>query len=835
MKFKNDILFPLLLITALGLALTDEISAGPLGKNPSETAVPDTVLYPKDYYRARRVGNFEKSEIADSLLSNSDSLITEEELLDTVKILTARDTIIPPDSLKEIDPFRYKYYVALIDSLTHREVSDSLRASLDSLLIADAIKLDSLYKVDSTLRAKAAFEAWYAGLSKEERKKYDFEQKELKKKAISDSLRVVKEEKQAIKDSIIKNTPRILDTYAIPDSMHYKRIIAWTSDRDFQDLNTYIPDSSYNYHFYDYDFLRKDVNATWLGVAGSPVQTYNYFKRNTTGTGFWDSYKAWSYTPSDFVQYNSKTPHTELGYFGTLMAGDEKESDNLHFLTTQNITPALNFSILFEKWGGGGMLTNEKTSNKTLGFGINHLGEKYIANAAIITNNISMGENGGILELKEIRDTTIDSREVKVASSSASSTTKKFTFYAGQQLRIPFNFINDLRKKKDSTYVASDDITTAFIGHGIEYSHYGRRYKESSTASDTLGRGMLDNKLYIRLQPWTKESFISKLDVGIGDRLDKYHKVTASDTSSIYENTIYTYAGASGQLGSGFSWKASAHYSIIGAQAGDFDAKAIFSTKFYPFRRAKNSPLEFSTTLSNSIIEPEYYQRHFYSTINDMLRWDNNLNKTITSKIESSLDIPHWNFHLDIGYAVIGNHTYYDTFGVLNQHKDNISVISASLREEFVLWDRLHLDNRILAQYSSNQDILPLPTVALNLKYYLLIPVKPGVMSMQIGVNGWYNTKWYSPQWNYITGVFTNQKEWQYNNGPFFDVFLNIQWKTCCIFVKAQNIGNGWPMDHADYFSAHRHIITTGLMPSLKLGIFWPFYISPTINRQVGK
>ena len=42
-------------------------------------------------------------------------------------------------------------------------------------------------------------------------------------------------------------------------------------------------------------------------------------------------------------------------------------------------------------------------------------------------------------------------------------------------------------------------------------------------------------------------------------------------------------------------------------------------------------------------------------------------------------------------------------------------------------------------------------------------------------------------------------------------------------------------MDHADYFSAHKHIVTTGLMPSLKIGIFWPFYISPTINKVANK
>ena len=94
--------------------------------------------------------------------------------IDTTPQLTARDTIFPPDSLKETDPFRYKYYVALLDSLTHKIVVDSLKTAGDTL---DWPRIDSLYYLDSAIRKKAEFDAWYAALSKTERKKYDFEVK----------------------------------------------------------------------------------------------------------------------------------------------------------------------------------------------------------------------------------------------------------------------------------------------------------------------------------------------------------------------------------------------------------------------------------------------------------------------------------------------------------------------------------------------------------------------------------------------------------------------------------------------------------------------------------
>ncbi|MBO4606166.1 MAG: putative porin [Bacteroidales bacterium] len=900
-------IFPVALFGSICIAVASEMMAGPsqLGAmEPAMDPAPDTVVYPVSNYKARRKGNFEKVEIADSLLGGPDTLVfEEEEFIDTLPHLTARDTLKAPDSLKEIDPWRYKYYVALLDSLTHHEVADSLQHEGDSLKevyiackdsltqVLESVdrheqmareqaesenreytedesiaevraeledgflralddsthaefnfnerhKLDSTYYADSTARVRAAFLAWYNSLSKEERKKYDFEQKELRKKAIRDSLDRIKADKQAVKDSIRENTPRILDTYSLPDSLHFKRIVAWTEDRDFGQLRPYVPDTSYNFHFNDYRFLQEDVNATWLGVAGSPVQNYNFLERKKTGVSFYEPYEAWTFNPETFVQYNTKTPHTELAYYGTLFAGDEKESDNIHIFTTQNITPALNFSLLYDKWGGGGMLVNEKVKNKTAAAGLNYIGNRYQANVGLIHNKVEMGENGGLTDLAEIRDTTIEVREVKVAMTQAASTTKKFTVFADQQLRIPFDFINTWKAKRDTTFVpdSTADVTTAFLGHAVEYSKYQRELVNGTLGADSLGQTRFDNKIYLRLQPWSSDGLISKLDVGVGDYVHSYHKVTAADTSRAYENSLYTYAGARGQFTDNARWDAKAHLVFAGADAGNMDINANLGMEFYPFRKARRSPVALTASFSQSLTGATYYQRHLYSTMNPLMQWDNNFDKTSITKVEGSLRIPHWKLEAKGGYALVGNYIYYDTLGVVKQHTDGvISVISGYLRKEFVIADFLHMDNRILAQFSSNQEVLPLPALALNLRYFIQFPVQKGVMDMQIGVNAWWNTKWYSPEWNFITGTFNNQKEFAYNNGPYFDAFINMQWKQVTVFIKLQNAGGGWPMDEPDVFSAHRHIITDGGGSGLKIGIWWPFYLSPTENRKLSK
>ena len=491
--------------------------------------------------------------LSDSLIRALEgTLPTEEE--DTL-FISARDTIQVPDSLKYTDPFRYKYYVALIDSLTHRIVSDSLKLSianywkdLDTLNArrdsAERFKLDSLYSVDSAYRAKLAFEKWYSGLSKQERKKYDYEQLMKRKMAEMDSIKTMKEEKQAIKDSIRENTPRILETFAVPDSLYYKRIIAWKLDPDFQKMDVYVPDTTFNHYFYDYAFQRQDVNSTWLGVAGSPVQSYNFFNRQShSGLDFYSPYESWTFGQETLAHYNSKTPYTELAYWGTLFtSSDEIASDNIHILTTQNITPELNFQLLYDRWGGGGMLDNEETKNKTFALAGNYLGKKYLAHIGFISNTISHEENGGLVDNTLIRDTTVKAREIAVVLNNASNTIKRRTGFINQQYRIPFNFLKNIGAPKDTLDAEKPDsldrnVTTAFIGHSGEWSKYTRNYAYSTSGSDlqnelfnntynysttasadTFIVTHLDNKIFLRLQPWSEDAIVSKLNVGVGDK-----------------------------------------------------------------------------------------------------------------------------------------------------------------------------------------------------------------------------------------------------------------------------------------------------------------------------
>ncbi|MCR5561156.1 MAG: putative porin [Bacteroidales bacterium] len=868
----------------------------------------DTVLYEPDAYKLNRKGDFADIALSDSLLKSLGMFSgkADEDSLG----LTARDTIHAPDSLREIDPFRYKYYVALLDSLTHQLVRDSLAEQIkywwsvpDTLMAradsADRFRLDSLYARDSADRARAAFLAWYNGLSKDERRKYDYEQKMNRKMKEMDSIKTAKEERQAIRDSIRESTPRILESFAVKDSMQYKRIISWTLDPDFQKMDVHVPDSSFNHYFYDYNFRRQDVNATWLGVAGSPVQNYNYFERGSDSRVDWYTpYESWSFSHRTFPNYNTKTPYTELAYWGTLLlASDETESDNLHIFTTQNITPALNLQLLFDRWGGGGMLDNEETRNKTTALAGNYLGKNYTAHAGIISNNISHEENGGMQDNMWVRDTTVEAREISVVLNKSQSYMKKRTVFLDQQYRIPFSFLKELGKQKDtlSAELPADglenplggdlastsglpspegfpadggtrapqvepapvdtidrNVTTAFIGHSSEWNWYRRRFEETfsssnpyvndiyhgiynysnSSSKDYYRQTSLDNKLFLKLQPWSDDAIVSRLNVGVGDLYDTWLDMGDSlKTRSTYkENSLYTYAGVEGNLSKYFDWDAKGCFFFAGANLGDFDLGANARLNLFPFRKARKSPLSLWAGFQTSLTGPDHYREHVYA---NHYSWNAELGRESVSKLRVGVDIPWWRLSANVSYGLLANHIYYDTTAVVRQYSPAISVLSASIRKEFVIGGFLHLDNQVLLQTSSNQNVLPLPALALNLKWFAEFVAQKNkagrnVMVMQLGLNGWYNTQWYAPAWNPATGTFHNQVRSLYENGPVVDIFLNIQWKRACIFLKLENANMGWPLKDSDYFTAHNYI---GTQRELKVGIFWPFYVQPGKNR----
>ena len=733
-----------------------------------------------------------------------DTLSTPKlDTLSTTKLDTL-STLVMPDSLslKKLVEYTIQGETELVESMY-----DSLYFASDSTLAPlDSLKLKELAFPPVVLTKK--------------------ELKKLEREAI-----------WAHKDSIIRNTPRVLDTYFFPDSTIYRRMFMWRAGTDFNAPTEIKPDTTFNSNYTELPTQRGDVGATSLGVSGSAMQYYNYSKREEHELfPFFTPYLPYTYTPKTMPFYNVKTPYTELGYWGTLFANKLKEETNIKFLHTQNFTPSFNFSILYQRYGGNGILANEKTDNRTFAITGNYLGKRYVAQGGYIFSRVKRDENGGITEPSLVLDTLIDSRTIPVALSNANTQVKKNTFFITHSYSIPFKFM----QKKDSLGVRDsldiDKVTTAYIGHTGEFTTYSKSYHDNISLTDSIGRALynnnffinpttsadsarilqLENKFFLRLQPWANDAIVSKLDIGAGYQYLSYYGFNPAyfleGNQSNSQNNMYLYFGANGNLKKYFSWSGLGKYNFAGYSRNDLSVDGNVRFSVYPVKDGIH--LDGKLHISNK--RPNYFFNNYYS---NHYIWENDFKNTTTTKIEAKLSIPHYKVEAQVGYTLLNNNVYLDTLAMATQNVEAMSILSASLRKDFKI-GILHLNNQALFQVSSNQDVIPLPQLALNLRYFIEITAVKDVLKIQLGANATFNTKYYAPAYSPALGMFYNQTDEQIGNNPYIDAFVNLQWKRASIFVKYVNVAQGWPT--SDYFSAYRYLQPEG---ALKFGIHWPFYL----------
>ena len=649
----------------------------------------------------------------------------------------------------------------------------------------------------------------------------------------ADIKRAIRRIRKEERDSLKASRPRVLETFVLPDSMYFRRIVVWTSDKHFNEFHEQGLDTTANANFNDLPMFKKDINASYLGTAGSATQYYNWFLREEVPDApMFTPYIGDSFTDENLPMYNTKSPYTELGYSGTLLSNKTKEESNLRLLSTQNITPEFNFTLAYRRLGSRGMLQNEATNHRTTVIAGNYLGKRYFANFGTIRQRVEQQENGGIQDSFWIRDTTIDAKAISVNLTDASNLYKRRMYFIHQTLAVPMNFF---RKDKDS--LALGEGTMAHIGHSAEFTTYNKLYTDAIAADDSCGRNFyfnkfyinetassdelavrnFENRLYIKLQPYAPDAILARINAGAGYQILSTYSFKPQDylggRKFDTQHNIYVYGGASGQLRKYMAWSADADYYLAGYRMFDFDINANLRVSLYPIDQGIHLTGRFHTGLKT----PHPFEQHIYTNHH---QWDNDFTKVSTTTVEGALTIPKWRLEARFNYGLVAGMLYYDTQSIIRQHTGTpISVMSAYLQKDFTIW-RIHLDNRALFQYSSDQEVLPLPKIALNLRYYFDIDVVKNVMNLQIGVNATASTNWYMPAYSPDTGQFYNQTNEKAGMCPYFDAFVNAQWKRASIFVKYTNSFKDWP--ESEYFSAYHHIRP---QRGVKLGIVWPFYM----------
>lgn len=699
---------------------------------------------------------------------------------------------------------------------TSTPAQDSLILSKSDSLVIPKIDTLSILKKDSL------------SLSKKELRELRKHEKFLQKKAKAQKRDSIK----YIKDSTRWSKPRILTSYIIEDSLRYRRLITWKHDALFNNIEMLNPDTTFHENFYVYPFTRKDVGATYLGISGSATQTLNFFQReNLEIFEPFEPYLNYSYTPETVPFYNVKTPYTELAYWGTLFANRDKEESNIKVMHTQNLSPSFNINFTYRRYGGQGLLPKEDTDNRTLTITANYLGEKYVMHSGYISQSIKRTENGGLIDDSVVLDTSKieETKDLAYNLESAENHLKRSTFFLTHSYGIP------IRWSKDDT-VAAGDGTITYFGHTFDYSRYSKKYTdviglEDETArefynnmfllsptnsNDSIRVSSLENKVFIRVQPWAKDAVISKLDGGIGHQLLSIYNFkpsyyTQGKNNEKYNN-LFLYFGAEGNFKKYFRWDAKARYNLAGYYANNFSLDGKVGFSFYPHKEGIH--LTAKINLENK--RPNWFNNSYFS---NHYKWENNFDNITETTLKGYLEIPRYKVSAFVGYSIISNPIYYGIQGNVAQHNDIVTVLAGYIQKNFKL-GFLHLNNRVLFQMSSNKEIIPLPEISANLKYFMQFQLVKDVLTAQIGADITLNTPYYAQAYSPALGIFHNQNDREIGNYPYIDAFVNMQWKRASIFVKYLNAAQGWPDN--DFFSAHHYIRPESV---IQIGMHWPFYV----------
>ena len=635
---------------------------------------------------------------------------------------------------------------------------------------------------------------------------------------------------QNLNDSVdIQSLPPQMYMWRLDERFGERRMIdADTISLNFQ--NTNLVDGMYGQYNY-------------LGNLGSPRQSRIFFDRdNNAPTIFMAPLSSFYFTPDQVNFTNSNIPYTNLTYYkgGNKINGEERFKSYFSVNANKRLAFGFNFDYLY----GRGLYTNQSTAYFNAGLFASYIGERYQLQAVYNNFFMKMNENGGITNDGYITrpDTLADgkkeyeSNNIPVNLESSSNRNKDFYVYLTHRYRLGFD--RTIEKidttKNDTTHTYEFVPVTSFI-HTMKVERtrrqftsndrnfYDNYYFDKSGTRDTTTAFSIKNTFAIALL----EGFNHYAKAGLTAYIShKYSHYDLMDSLSLnrtnqYKPTRYkeqeVFVG--GELakrqGNLLHYNINGEVGIAAEAIGEFRLKGDADLNF----RLGKDTVNLYARANISNLRPSFYMRHYHS---NHFYWDNNnFDKEFKTRIEGELNIDRWGTNLMVGVENIKNYTYFNQQALPAQYSDNLQVLTAQLTQNFKL-GILHLDNKVTYQKSSNSDVLPLPELSTYHNLYLLTKIAKKVLTVQLGAEATYFTKYFAPAYTPALQQFHLQaadKQVEIGGYPVVNAYCNLHLKRTRIFVMMYHVNAG--MGKRNYFTVPHYPLNPRL---LKIGVSWNFY-----------
>ena len=637
---------------------------------------------------------------------------------------------------------------------------------------------------------------------------------------------------------------RPLESYYFNDTVRALYNWKWSVDRDYNRVNISPLDTTLQDWRIDYVFYRNGVGDMALGGLGQSSQPINWFeRRQDKDFTFARSYDAYTARLENVPFYNAKRPYTNTMY---LESGQKRyREEHFELVHSQNITPSTSANIEYKARNNMGRYEWQRTKNQALSLGVAHTGKRYSIHAAYMHNFISARENGGVVGKWAIADTTFEMPSgvpVRLASSQAENTYRNNGFFVKQAIAIPLQRVTEYD-------FSLADLSAVYIGHQFEYNRWSKSYSDiratytnqrgehdadggyiptehsyyedwfinPATTRDSISETIISNRVFVQLQPWERDGAISTIDGGIGVDLHTYSYLKLKDyprgsLTRDKRTSWYVYGSTGGMIKRYADWGADVKFYPSGYRGGDLSVGGNITLRAFINER----PLILSGKFRQELRTPGYWQENLFS---NHYVWFNSFDKESETRFEVNFSVPSIALEVGVWQGVMKNTIYYGADSRPAQCADNISLTSLYARKDFRI-SGFHLDHRALVQISSNESVLPVPTLSAFLSYYYEFWVKRDVLRVQIGFDGRFNTSYYAQGYNPALSVFYNQREVKVGNYPYLDAFVAAKWKRMRILLKYQHVnmnlfGNG------EYFQTALYPLNPRMF---KLGISWSWY-----------
>lgn len=403
------------------------------------------------------------------------------------------------------------------------------------------------------------------------------------------------------------------------------------------------------------------------------------------------------------------------------------------------------------------------------------------------------------------------------------------------------------KNAEDSLFYKSEYVPVTSFIHTVKFDNYRRIYEAYQTPADYYLKEYYDagrltgDSIYDQTKHWhMKNTFAIAMLEGFNKWAKAGLKAFASNDLRHYElptmeggfekyneHALSVGGQLSKQEGKTLHYNAVAEIGLTGVDAGTLAIDGNVDVNI-PFL---GDTLQVRGDAFFHRETPSFYYRNYHAR---HLWWENDLDKTIHTRIMGTLSFPKTRTKLRVAVDEIKNYTYFSQSyditeeglrtGVIvtpMQESGGINLLTAQLEQNFRL-GILNWENQFTYQHSSKESVLPVPAFNAYTNLYIKFKVVK-VLNVDLGADMRYFTSYEAPDYSPYMGQYTVQGNGENNvkigNYPIVNVYANVHIKHTRFFVMMSHINAG--QGDKNYFFAPHYPMNERVF---RIGVSWNFF-----------